>query len=43
MEADPSEQTDLADREPAVLLRLIGTWRQYADRNGIVLPEIPGL
>jgi arylsulfatase len=39
LENDPSEQTDLAAKEPEKLKELILHWDQYAKDNRIVLPE----
>jgi arylsulfatase len=37
--ADPGEQTDLADRNPAKLAELVGLWDSYRSVNGVVLAE----
>ena len=39
LDSDPSEQVDVADSHPEVLLQLIESWRVYAEDNGIVPAE----
>lgn len=41
--ADPSETRDLAQARPDLLGYMVKGWRQYASRNGVVLPSVPGL
>lgn len=36
---DPGETTDLADRYPRLLSRLVRSWDAYAERTGVVLPS----
>ena len=37
---DPTESTDLADREPEKLQEMIALWQAYAERNGVILPTV---
>lgn len=39
LENDPSEQTDLASREPEKLEHMISLWEIYAKENGVILPN----
>ena len=39
LSADPGETTDLADRKPAVLRRLVKRWYAMARRHQVVLPD----
>ncbi|MEM7218426.1 MAG: sulfatase-like hydrolase/transferase [Pseudomonadota bacterium] len=40
LETDPGEQDDLSDEFPARRAELINAWRDYADRVGVIDPEI---
>lgn len=37
---DPGETTDLAERDPRRLRRLVHAWERYAERVGVVLPSV---
>lgn len=39
--SDPGEQRDLSARYPEIKAELIAGWEAYAERVGVVLPEIP--
>jgi arylsulfatase A-like enzyme len=41
LQNDLSEQSDLSDKNPALLNELIDKHKMYAAQNGIVLPDIP--
>jgi len=41
LETDPGEQQDLSARHPEIRSELIEGWEAYAERVGVVLPEIP--
>lgn len=36
IDTDPGETRDLADREPAVLAKLVAAWNRYAEDTGVV-------
>lgn len=40
LRADPGEVRNLADREPAVLRRLVAAWNRYAADAGVVIPDV---
>ena len=39
LKADPGEINDLATSEPKIVKRLIGHWREYAEKNNVILPD----
>ncbi|MHC5012892.1 MAG: sulfatase-like hydrolase/transferase, partial [Planctomycetota bacterium] len=41
LDTDPGETRDVADEKPAILLDLIQRWEQYAEENGVILPDAP--
>ncbi len=40
LKADPAEMNDVADEYPKVTNRLVGHWRDYADKNNVIMPSI---
>ena len=39
IESDPGETIDVAELRPDILAALVRAWRDYADRNKVILPE----
>jgi arylsulfatase len=39
LKTDPAEMSDVADEYPKVRNRLVGHWREYADKNNVIMPS----